>query len=207
MKQRNQFFGTAMIAAACVAGFGCSNQSVACRTTNTEKPWLDTTMSPECWADALVAKLSTVEEKLALSGGLREYGIIPPQGSDGPAGPSQTPGAISLPNGLALAAAFEPELAQAYGEIVGRVPRGRQAGMLGPTVDIARTWRSGRVPEGFGEDPFFWRVSRRPSSRRYRRRALRSRSSISPSMRRNRDAPATCRLASSRRWTTSSRSA
>ena len=121
------------------------------------RPWLDTTLTPEARADALVAQLDTVERKLEAlgAGGLKCYGLIEPQGSDGPAGPTQTPGAVSLPDGLALAAAFSPELASDYGAVVGRQFRasGRQR-MLGPTLDIARTWRAGRVPEAYGEDPF-----------------------------------------------------
>src|SRR4029078_12530955 len=64
------------------------------------------------------------------------------------------PGAVVLPNGLTLAASFDSEVAAEYGAVVAR--EFRAAGMrrmLGPTVDIARTWQAGRVPESFGEDP------------------------------------------------------
>jgi beta-glucosidase len=64
------------------------------------------------------------------------------------------PGVASLPNGLTLAASFDPELAERYGVAVGT--EFRAAGMrqmYGPRLDIARTWHSGRVPEAFGEDP------------------------------------------------------
>ena len=61
----------------------------------------------------------------------------------------------------------------AYGHAVGG--EFRAAGilqMLGPTVDIARTWHSGRVPEAFGEDPLLSGEMAATSSGEYRNRAL-----------------------------------
>jgi beta-glucosidase len=117
--------------------------------------WLDTNLSPECRADALIAQLRSLDDKLAvLGGGLNRYGITDSRASDGPAGPTHVPGVAGLPNGLAVASSFDVEMAHAYGRAVGG--EFRAAGilqMLGPTVDIARTWHSGRVPEAFGEDP------------------------------------------------------
>ncbi len=122
-----------------------------------DRPWLDASQTPERRADALIARLTTVDQKLAAlgGGGLRAYGIVEPAGSDGPAGPTQTPGAFSLPGPLALAAGFDRDLARDYGAAVARQFRasGKQR-MLGPTLDIARTWQAGRVPEAYGEDPF-----------------------------------------------------
>jgi beta-glucosidase len=117
--------------------------------------WLDASLSPECRADALITQLRSLDDKLAvLGGGLKGYGVTGSRASDGPAGPSHVPGVASLPNGLALASSFDVDMAYAYGHSVGG--EFRAAGilqMLGPTVDIARTWHSGRVPEAFGEDP------------------------------------------------------
>ena len=122
-----------------------------------DRPWLDTTQTPEHRAEALVARLATTDQKLAAlaGGGLRPYGIVEPNGSDGPAGPTQTPGAFSLPAPLTLAAGFDRDLARDYGGAVARQFRaaGKQR-MLGPTLDIARTWQAGRLPEAYGEDPF-----------------------------------------------------
>ena len=122
-----------------------------------DRPWLDPTQTPEYRADALVARLGSIDQKLAAlgGGGLRAYGIVEPAGSDGPAGPTQTPGAFSLPAPLALAASFDRDLALDYGAAVARQFRaaGKQR-MLGPTLDIARTWQAGRLPEAYGEDPF-----------------------------------------------------
>jgi beta-glucosidase len=120
-----------------------------------DRAWLDASLSPQCRADALIAQLHSLDDKLAvLGGGLQRYGVTDLRASDGPAGPTHVPGVASLPNGLAVASSFDVELAQAYGQAVGAEFRaGGILQMLGPTVDIARTWHSGRVPEAFGEDP------------------------------------------------------
>ena len=134
---------------------GHASAAAPCPPLAGDRPWLDRTASPECRADALVARLGALDAKLDfLAGDLQPYGLVEPRGSDGPAGPTRTPGAFSLPNGLTLASSFDPVLAREYGSAVGRQFRAaglRQA--LGPTVDIARTWRMGRVPEALGEDP------------------------------------------------------
>jgi beta-glucosidase len=121
-----------------------------------ERAWLDAGLSPECRADALITQLGSLDDKLAvINGGLKRFGVTEARASDGPAGPTHVPGVASLPNGLAVASSFDVDMAHAYGRAVGG--EFRAAGilqMLGPTVDIARTWHSGRVPEAFGEDPF-----------------------------------------------------
>ena len=126
-----------------------------CPPQTSERPWLDRTASAECRVDALIGRLNTLDAKLAvLAGDLQPYGLAEPRGSDGPAGPTRAPGTFSLPNGLTLASNFDPVLARDYGATVGR--QFRAAGLrqsLGPTIDIARTWRMGRVPEALGEDP------------------------------------------------------
>jgi beta-glucosidase len=131
--------------------------SLPCPTPSLQdRAWLDTRGSPECRADALIAQLHSLDDKLAvLGGGLQRYGVTDLRASDGPAGPTHAPGVASVPNGLAVASSFDVDLAHAYGRALGA--EFRAAGtlqMLGPTVDIARTWHSGRVPEAFGEDPF-----------------------------------------------------
>ncbi len=132
------------------AGLPCPARS------SQDKAWLDARLSAECRADALIAQLRTLDDKLtALGGSLKRYGLTDSRASDGPAGPTHVPGVASLPNGLSVASSFDVDMAHAYGRAVGG--EFRAAGilqMLGPTVDVARTWHSGRVPEAFGEDPF-----------------------------------------------------
>jgi beta-glucosidase len=86
---------------------------------------------------------------------------IPPFSlSDGPAGvriASQTANAgraTALPAPIALAAAWNPDLARQYGDIVGAEVRANGHNiLLGPAVDIARAPLAGRTFESFGEDP------------------------------------------------------
>jgi beta-glucosidase len=130
--------------------------TVDCPTQSSRaQSWLDASLPPECRADALIKQLPTLDDKLAaLGGGLKRFGVADARASDGPAGPTHVPSVASLPDGMTVAATFDVELGHAYGAAVGG--EFRAAGilqMLGPTVDIARSWHSGRVSEAFGEDP------------------------------------------------------
>jgi beta-glucosidase len=75
---------------------------------------------------------------------------------DGPQGVADNvPGVTQLPAPVALAAAFDPALAQAYGTVVGSEEHGKGANVnLGPTVNIVRDPRWGRAFEAYGEDPY-----------------------------------------------------
>jgi beta-glucosidase len=75
---------------------------------------------------------------------------------DGPQGVADgVPGVTQLPAPEALAAAFDPSLARAYGSVIGSEERGKGADVnLGPTVNIVRDPRWGRAFEAYGEDPY-----------------------------------------------------
>ncbi len=75
---------------------------------------------------------------------------------DGPQGVADgVPGVTQLPAPVALAAAFDPALAQEYGSVVGSEEHGKGADVnLGPTVNIVRDPRWGRAFESYGEDPY-----------------------------------------------------
>src|ERR1019366_6885665 len=75
---------------------------------------------------------------------------------DGPQGVADgVPGVTQLPAPEALAAAFDPALARAYGSVIGSEERGKGADVnLGPTVNIVRDPRWGRAFEAYGEDPY-----------------------------------------------------
>jgi beta-glucosidase len=75
---------------------------------------------------------------------------------DGPQGVADSvPGVTQLPAPAALAAAWDPALARAYGTVVGSEERGKGADVnLGPTVNIVRDPRWGRAFESYGEDPY-----------------------------------------------------
>jgi beta-glucosidase len=75
---------------------------------------------------------------------------------DGPAGVADgLTGVTQLPAGVALAATWDPALAQRYGQVIGAEEYGKGASVnLGPTVNIDRDPRWGRSFEALSEDPF-----------------------------------------------------
>ncbi|MFB8776071.1 beta-glucosidase family protein [Streptomyces broussonetiae] len=118
--------------------------------------------------ERLVARL-TLDEKISLLHGapdpaplgqagyvpgVKRLGIPPLRLADGPAGVRVTARATALPAPVLLAAAFDPELARRYGQVIGR--EGRALGqdvLLSPMVNLIRTPYAGRNFETFGEDP------------------------------------------------------
>src|SRR5215472_16976282 len=81
---------------------------------------------------------------------------IPAMGlEDGPAGVADgLTGVTQLPAGVALAATWDPSLAQQYGQVIGAEEFGKGASAnLGPTVNIDRDPRWGRSFEALSEDP------------------------------------------------------
>ena len=125
-----------------------------------QRPWLDTSATPECRTAALLATLRTPDEQLAfLDGGgfgnppaFAERGLTTGRTQDGPAGFN---GGTAWPTPLTLAASFDPELAARYGTALGReFHESGRSGILGPAFDTTRTWHFGRSTESFGEDPY-----------------------------------------------------
>jgi beta-glucosidase len=116
--------------------------------------------TPECRAQFVLATLPTVDDKLAfLEGGgfgnppaFAQLGLATGRTQDGPAG---FDGGTAWPAPLTIAASFDPDLPQRFGEAMGREfhESGRN-GILGPAFDLTRTWRFGRSAESFGEDPY-----------------------------------------------------
>lgn len=139
------------------------------------RPWFNTTLTVEHRITALLASM-TLEEKVQLL-----YGVEPPFGSgavgyvpgiprlnvpplvlsDGPVGLRDsvraTPRrpATALPATVSLAASFDPALARAYGQLLGREARARGVHVLyGPAMNIVRVPVGGRNFEYFSEDPY-----------------------------------------------------
>jgi beta-glucosidase len=75
---------------------------------------------------------------------------------DGPSGVADgLTGVTQLPAGVALAATWDPSLAQQYGQVIGAEEFGKGASAnLGPTVNIDRDPRWGRSFEALSEDPY-----------------------------------------------------
>ncbi|MFD8707949.1 glycoside hydrolase family 3 C-terminal domain-containing protein [Kitasatospora sp. NPDC059648] len=119
--------------------------------------------------ESLLAQLTTAEKVTLLRGmdapagvssvgyvdGVPRLGIPPLLLSDGPAGVRDGRPATALPAPVSLAAAFDPALATAYGDVLGREARARGYQVLyAPMVNIVRIPQGGRDFETLGEDPY-----------------------------------------------------
>jgi beta-glucosidase len=140
-----------------------------------EALWRNPARSPDERAKDLLPRL-TLEEKISLlhgagtfhTPGLPRFGIDKLWLSDGPNGVREEHQlntwnsanrnddfATALPACVGLAASFDPELAKAYGNVIGQEARVRNRHiMLCPGMNIMRTPLNGRNSEYFGEDPY-----------------------------------------------------
>ena len=130
----------------------------------------------EAKIDQLVKKM-TLEEKIAMlhansifnTGGVARLGIPGLSMDDGPLGIREelspgggwspanltTDSATFFPNGSAIAATWNPEMAKRYGVAIGEEARARNKDiLLAPAFNIARTPLCGRTYEYYSEDPF-----------------------------------------------------
>ncbi len=136
-------------------------------------PWSDPAMSPDQRAD-LVIKEMTLDEKVSLLHGERAH-FFNPLGSDGTKAIPRlgipalqmadssygvTKGAASgrystvLPNNLAAASSWDPDLAFQYGALIARELRDQGYNLSqGGGVNLTREPRNGRTFEYQGEDP------------------------------------------------------
>lgn len=134
-----------------------------------ERPWLNRSYSAQCRARFVLGSFKSMDEKLDVlvpkpgagaprgaAAWLTERGLPSTGGGDGPAGIRGGGVAVtSFPTPLSIAASFDPEAAALYGATLGREFFDYGSNQMGgPALDMARTWRFGRVTESFGEDPF-----------------------------------------------------
>ncbi len=126
--------------------------------TSVSGTWLDPTMFLDARVESLLVDLSR-DEKIAMAlsdwSPLQRRGLPWPHYVDAGTGLRGIEGATAFPAGIALAASFDEDLAERYGAAVGaEVRTAGYSVLLGPTLDLARDPRGGRIPEAFGEDPF-----------------------------------------------------
>jgi len=115
----------------------------------------------ESRAEAVLEQMTT-EEKIDLLGGVDGFFVrgverlkVPRlKMADGPGGVRNYGPATAMPSGIALAAAWNPRLAERVGTEIGRDARAKGVHfLLGPGVNIYRAPMNGRNFEYFGEDP------------------------------------------------------
>lgn len=140
-----------------------------CKPGPEEKPWLNPDQAPGCRALEVIASM-TLSEKLAELGGITgssansRLELKAGGGSDGPNGiatmGSGTPRArgqnvTAFANAVTLASTWDRTLAAKYGKALGEEFSGKGSNsVLGPTINIMRTWHWGRNGETFSEDPY-----------------------------------------------------
>jgi len=166
----------AVAGAACIVGASAVPASAGAQGRcgdPVQRPWCNTSLSPDTRAGLLLAQL-TPDEKISLLGGDDVFGGIvsgpnrhtgtstgvPRLGlptiyfSDGPVGPRQGP-ATAMPIPMALAATFDPGLAFRHGATIANEAKHKGNDVVfAPTVNILRTPLWGRAFESYGEDPF-----------------------------------------------------
>jgi beta-glucosidase len=141
---------------------------------NCVKAQTQSNQSIEAKITSIISKL-TLEEKISMlhangifsAGGIERLGIPMMMTDDGPLGIREdvkpgwgsanlkTDSATFFPNGSALAATWNPELAYRYGHDMGEEARARKKTiMLAPAFNITRTPLCGRTYEYYSEDPF-----------------------------------------------------
>jgi beta-glucosidase len=134
-------------------------------------PTLSQTPAPPTSADSseverrvesIISRI-TIEEKIDLLGGvdgffirgLSRLGVPRMKMADGPVGVRNFGPATAFAGGIALAAAWNTELAERVGAEIGLEARAKGVHfLLGPGVNIYRAPMNGRNFEYFGEDPF-----------------------------------------------------
>jgi beta-glucosidase len=135
-----------------------------------ERPWMDKALQPDARARALLAQM-TLDEKIAMVHGPgfqlnagfagqvpgnERLGIPSLRLADGPNGVGNgAKGVTAFPAAVLLAASWDVELAERYGQALAREQAGKGNQVaLAPTVNIVRVPHWGRAFETLGEDPY-----------------------------------------------------
>jgi len=132
-------------------------------------PWCNSSLSPDQRAQLLLSALSASQKISLLAGnnvlgvtGVSGHtgssagapGLVPPVNfTDGTAGIRQG-SATALPDELAVAASFDPQLAQLDGSVLGDEAKNKGNDVLfAPTLTTMRVAQAGRTFQALGEDP------------------------------------------------------
>ncbi|MFP8883838.1 beta-glucosidase family protein [Streptomyces mangrovi] len=112
---------------------------------------------PRKRADALLARMTAAEKEALVRcdfAAVAHLGIPALAMVDASAGLRGERGVTAFPVPVAQAATFDEDLAGRIGRAIGTEARAKgYNNLLGPTVDLTRTWHFGRQSEAMGEDP------------------------------------------------------
>lgn len=113
--------------------------------------------APQDQADAMLGRMTAAEKEALVRcdfATVAHLGIPALTMVDASAGLRGEQGVTAFPVPVAQAATFDENLAARIGRAIGAEGRGKgYNNLLGPTIDLTRTWHSGRQSEGMGEDP------------------------------------------------------
>ena len=158
MSAARRLAGIAACIVLCGAGVAAGGAAAAATGAESASPDMPVT---DARVESLLARLSLADKIRLIAGNammsvpaLPGIGLPALQMSDGPLGTRIPNPSTAYAAGIALAATWDPDLAQAGGVQLGRDARSRGAHfLLGPGVNIYRTPLNGRNFEYFGEDP------------------------------------------------------
>jgi beta-glucosidase len=145
--------------------------SISDHAHSQDRPWMNKSLSPLRRAELLVQQM-TLDEKISQIHmidkpdhprevpGIERLGVPVFKITNGPAGAGPgdsrpTQPATAMPSALALAASWDPKLAETFGRVVADEVAAHGDDLLeAPGVNIARVPQNGRNFEYFGEDPY-----------------------------------------------------
>jgi beta-glucosidase len=142
----------------------------SCSVPAGKEPWHDANQTPECRTLEVIHSMSLQEKFERLdspTGPPKEAGqsFFQIRAADGPNGiargpfpgppPPMAAGVTAFPNEIAVAATWDRDTAARFGQALAEEWRGKGLSqIIGPTLNIMRSWHWGRSAETYGEDPF-----------------------------------------------------
>jgi beta-glucosidase len=140
----------------------------SCSVPAGKEPWRDAHQTPECRTLEVIHSMSLPEKFERLDsprGAQAEAGLLRVRAADGPNGIARGPfpgppppsalGVTAFPNEIVVASSWDRDMATQFGKALAEEWNGKGLSeIIGPTLNIMRTWHWGRSAETYGEDPF-----------------------------------------------------
>ena len=140
----------------------------SCSVPAGKEPWRDAHQTPECRTLEVIHSMSLPEKLERLDsppGAQAGAGLLKVRAADGPNGIARGPfpgppppsalGVTAFPNEIVVASSWDRDMATQFGKALAEEWNGKGLSeIIGPTLNIMRTWHWGRSAETYGEDPF-----------------------------------------------------
>ena len=159
--------GTVLVAPCQSATSGVPSLA-SCSVPAGKEPWRDAHQTPECRTLEVIHSMSLPEKLERLDsppGAQAGAGLLKVRAADGPNGIARGPfpgppppsalGVTAFPNEIVVASSWDHDMATEFGKALAEEWNGKGLSeIIGPTLNIMRTWHWGRSAETYGEDPF-----------------------------------------------------